>query len=57
MEIGNNFDTALSDFNVEVRVERSVMRDAKPADEESADQDPYTPSYTPDSKHEKFLLS
>src|ERR1019366_4715813 len=31
-EIGNNHDTALSDFNVEVRIERSIIRDDKPPD-------------------------
>ena len=53
VDIGNDFDTAMSDFNVEVRIERSVIKDSRPADEESADQGPYTPSYTPESKLEK----
>jgi hypothetical protein len=42
---GNNYDTALSDFNVEVRIDRSIIRDARPADEESTvDRDLFTPS-------------
>jgi len=53
VDIGNSFDTAMSDFNVEVRIERSVIKDSRPADEESADQGPYTPGYTPESKLEK----
>jgi hypothetical protein len=44
-EAGNNFDTALSDFNVQVRIERTIIRDAQPLDEEStAEQHLYTPS-------------
>jgi hypothetical protein len=48
IEIGNKYDTALSDYNVGVRIERSVIRDAslKPLDEQSettADRDLYPP--------------
>jgi hypothetical protein len=44
VEAGNDYDTALSDFNVEVRIERTIIRDAKPLDEEStAERDLYTP--------------
>jgi hypothetical protein len=42
-DIGNNFDTAMSEFNVEVRIERSVIRDGKPPDEETFDHGLYTP--------------
>ena len=42
-DIGNNFDTAMSEFNVEVRIERSVIRDGKPPDEETSDHGLYTP--------------
>lgn len=45
MDVGNNFDTTLSDFNVQVRIERTIIRDATPLDEEStAERDLYTPS-------------
>jgi hypothetical protein len=48
MDVGNNFDTALSDFNVRVRIERSIIRDAQPPDEvvtvTTAERDLYTPS-------------
>ena len=45
MDVGNNFDTALSDFNVQVRIERTIIRDATPLDEETtAERDLYTPS-------------
>ncbi len=48
MDMGNNYDTALSDFNVEVRIERSIIRDTKPTDEETtAEQDLYTSSKSP----------
>ena len=47
-DIGNNFDTAMSDFNVEVRIERSVIRDAKPPDEETVDQGLYTSENKPE---------
>ncbi len=49
-DVGNNYDTALSDFNVQVRIERTIIRDdAKPRDEETvtvttAEQDLYTTS-------------
>lgn len=51
MEIGSNsnkYDTALSDYSVGVRIERSIIRDThlKPLDEESetkADRDLYPP--------------
>lgn len=44
VDAGNDYDTALSDFNVEVRIERTIMRDAKPLDEETtAERDLYTP--------------
>jgi len=44
MDVGNAYDTALSDFNVEVRIERTIMRDARPPDEETAtERDLYTP--------------
>ena len=44
MDVGNHYDTALSDFNVEVRIERSIIRDAKPLDEEfNAERDLYAP--------------
>jgi hypothetical protein len=42
--VGNNYDTALSDFNVEVRIERSIIRDAKPPDAEVPARDLYTPT-------------
>lgn len=32
-DVGNNFDTALSDFNVQVRIERTIIRDVKSLDE------------------------
>ena len=44
---GNNSGAALSDFNVQVRIERTTIRDAKtgPPDEEaSAERGLYTPS-------------
>lgn len=44
-EVGNNCDTTLSDFNVQVRIERTIMRDAKPRGEDTvttAEQDLYT---------------
>lgn len=45
VDVGNNYDTALSDFNVQVRIERSIIRDDKPLDEETAtEQGLYTPS-------------
>jgi hypothetical protein len=44
VDMGNNYDTALSEFNVEVRIERSIIRDAKPPDEEATEQEFYTPS-------------
>ena len=50
MDIQNNYDTALSDYNVGVRIERTIIRDAKPlaTDEESesteAERDLYPPS-------------
>jgi hypothetical protein len=45
VDIGNNYDTALSDFNVQVRIERSIIRDAKPPVEGStAEQDLYSPA-------------
>jgi hypothetical protein len=50
MDIQNNYDTALSDYNhVGVRIERTIIRDAKPRaiDEESesteAGRDVYPP--------------
>jgi hypothetical protein len=46
MEIGNNYDTALSDYSVGVRIERAIIRDAKPLYEESestAERDLYPP--------------
>jgi hypothetical protein len=46
-DIGNNYDTALNDFNVQVRIERTILRDAslRPPDEETtAEQHLYTPS-------------
>jgi hypothetical protein len=42
--LGNDYDTALSEFNVEVRIERSIIRDIKPADEEATEQELYSPS-------------
>jgi hypothetical protein len=44
MDVGNNYDTPLSDFNVEVRIEQSIMRDARPPDEETTEPELYTPS-------------
>ncbi len=45
MDVGNNYDTALTDFNVEVRIEQSVMRDARPPGEETTTEpELYTPS-------------
>jgi hypothetical protein len=44
VDVGNNYDTALSDFNVEVRIERSIIRDAKPPDGVTVRRDLYTPS-------------
>ena len=41
-----NYNTALSDFNVGVRIERAIIRDGKPLDEESettAGRDLYPP--------------
>jgi hypothetical protein len=37
MNIRNNYDTALpvSDYSVGVRIERTIIRDARPLDEES----------------------
>ncbi len=37
VDIRNNYDTALpvNDFSVGVRIERTIIRDAKPLDEES----------------------
>jgi len=44
VDVGNKYDTALSDFNVEVRIERTIMSDIKPLDEESTgERDFYTP--------------
>jgi hypothetical protein len=43
-DLGNDYDTALSEFNVEVRIERSIIRDIKPADEEATEQELYSPS-------------
>jgi hypothetical protein len=46
MEIRNNYDTALSDYNVGVRIERAIIRDAKPLYEEpetAAERDLYSP--------------
>jgi len=44
MDAGNNYDTALSDFNVAVRIERTIIRDTEPLDEEStAERELYTP--------------
>jgi hypothetical protein len=48
-DTANNFDTALSDFSVQVRIERTITRardaDSEPPDEETtAEQDLYTPS-------------
>ena len=43
-DLGNNYDTVLSEFNVEVRIERSIIRDAKPIDEEATEQELYSPS-------------
>ena len=34
VDVGNNYDTALNDFNVEVRIERTIISDTKPLDEE-----------------------
>jgi hypothetical protein len=42
-DIGNNYDTALSDFNVEVHIERQIIMDARPPDAETTDRDFYTP--------------
>jgi hypothetical protein len=42
--MGNNYDTALSDFNVEVRIDRSIIRDAKPPDVETSERELYTPT-------------
>jgi len=46
VDVGNNYDsTALSDFNVQVHIERSIIRDGKPPDvETTTDQGLYTPS-------------
>jgi hypothetical protein len=44
VDVGNNYDTALSDFNVQVRIERTIIRDEKPLDEETtAERNLYTP--------------
>lgn len=44
VDAGNNYDTALDEFNVEVRIERAIIRDSKPPDEEStAERDLYRP--------------
>lgn len=46
IDIGNNCDTAPGELNVGVRVERAIIRDAKPPGEESettADRDVYPP--------------
>lgn len=46
-DVGNNDNTALSDFNVRVRIERTIIRDDNPPDEETvttAERDLYTPS-------------
>lgn len=39
MDVGNNYDTALSDFNVEVRIDRTIIRDIKPDEESTVDRD------------------
>ena len=47
MDVRNDYETALSDFNVQVRIERTIIRDEKPPDEESmttAERDLYTGS-------------
>jgi hypothetical protein len=44
VDVGNNCDTALSDFNVQVRIDRTIIRDEKPLDEETtAERALYTP--------------
>ena len=46
-DIQNNYGAALGDYNVGVRIERTIIRDAKPQDEEdsetNADRDIYPP--------------
>lgn len=43
VDVGNNYDTALTDFNVEVRIDRTIIRDTKPDEESIVDRDLYAP--------------
>ena len=57
---GNNYDNAQSDFNVGVRIQRAIIRDARPLDEESeitAEQDVYPPQVSGTNTREKPLRS
>jgi len=56
MDMGNNYDTALSELNVGVRIERTINRDVKPQDEESgttAGRELYPPSILSDQVWDK----
>jgi hypothetical protein len=43
VDVGNNYDTALSDFDVEVRIDRTIIGDTKPDEESTVDRDLYAP--------------
>ena len=43
VDVGNNYDTALNDFSVEVRIDRTIIRDTEPDEESTVDRDLYAP--------------